>query len=425
MSSIVRKVAVGRARIAARFSGAWGIAVPLLVLLPVLTGYGTVESLFGTGGGATVQKALVVICIGLAGVVLGFRLPPVPVLVILGIFTVALVIGIVVNVRDAPSGDTVLVRGAAGYAYAWAVFLVDWSKVTERSRAFALGIAPVAAGVINIPFVLLDHANFVRHEYTGALRLAIGMPPAYLASLALFGVIGAAWLWSLRSAWGLWLAIINLVICALTGTRGATLAAGLVFVALLIAAVRYRLPQWKIGLTAGAVGLLGGVVLFLPTFIQRSSSAAHGILSFSGRTEAWAYFLTRYLEHPWIGYGPGGATVLAAESGNRTIERSFVSPHSAYISLLVDVGAPLFLLFVVMFFVLFWRAWRASVPNFRALVWVVAAACVFYGAFDNLLNAAQSTVPFTLMLAMLATSSASAPEIPADSRKARRRLNMA
>lgn len=421
MSAILHMLTSRRSRTIPGLQGWRGVFVPLLVLLPVLTGYSTVESLFGIGNGATVQKALVLICVAVAGVLVGFRLPPWQVFVILGIFAVALAIGAVMNVREAARGDTVLLRGAAGYAYAWSMFFVDWRRISPRSRALALGLSPIIAGIINLPLALFGHATFVRHEYTGALRLATGMPPAYLASLALFGVFGAAWLWTLRSSWGLWLAVVNLVICALTGTRGATLAAGLVFVALLIAAVRYQLPQWKIGLGAAAIGLIGGLLVFLPTFIQRSASTAHGAFTFSGRTEAWTYFLGRYQEHPWIGYGPGGATALAAESGNKTIERSFVSPHSAYISLLVDIGAPLFALFVVMFFMLFWRAWRESTVSFRAVIWVVAVSCIFYGAFDNLLNAAQSTVPLTLMLSMLAAPVAPVPKgITELSRKARR-----
>lgn len=422
MRAVLHVLASRRSSTTPAFHGVRGVFVPLLVLLPVLTGYGTVESLLGIGNGATIQKALVLICVMIAGMLVGFRLPPWQVFVIFGVFAVALIIGMAANVRQAASGDVVLLRGAAGYAYAWSVFFIDWRRISRRSRALALALAPIIAGIINLPLALFGHATIVRHEYTGALRLAIGMPPAYLASLALFGVLGAAWLWAMRGSWGLWLAIVNLAICALTGTRGATLAAGLVFVALLIAAVRYRLPQWKIGLGAGAAGLIGGLIVFLPTFIQRSSSTAHGTFSFSGRTEAWAYFLGRYQEHPWIGYGPGGATVLAAESGNKTIERSFVSPHSAYISLLVDIGAPLFIVFVVMFFWLFLRAWRVSAAEFRAVVWVVAASCIFYGAFDNLLNAAQSTVPLTLMLSMLVASGAPITNDGAElSRKARRR----
>lgn len=386
-----------------RFAGPMGIIIPLLVILPVLTGYGAVQSLLGVENGATLQKLLVLVGIVVAVALVGFRTPPWPVLGIFGILAVAFGLTFLL---DADVDRSVLVRGTAGYAYAWFVFFIDWRRVNERARALALALAPSVAVLVSVPLVLSGNTNFVMHEYTGALRLSAGMPPAYLASLALFGVVGAAWLWSLKSSWGLWIATLNIGICALTGTRGATLAAGLVFVGMLVVAVIFRQRRWQIGLGVGAFGLIGGMAIFLPLFLKRSLSSAQGLFGFSGRSEAWKYFLGRVDERPWVGFGPGGATVLAEESGNSTIRNSFVSPHSAYVSLLVDIGVPLLIAFVAMLGVLFWLAYRGVTPSYGPMVWVALAACVFYGAFDNLLNAAQSTVPLALFLAMAAAGAA-------------------
>lgn len=393
------------AHVRGRFAGRVGMVVPFLVLLPVLTGYGAMQSLLGVSSGATLQKLMVLICTIIAAVLVGLRIPPWPILVIFGVIVVALSLGLLF---DSGVDKSVLIRGSAGYTYAWFAFFVDWRKINERARALALALAPTAALLISLPLALSGHTIFVMQEYTGASRLAAGMPPAYLASLALFGVVGAAWFWALGNPWGLWIAVLNAGICALTGTRGATLAAGLVFVGMLVVAVVRRQPHWRIGLGVGALGLIAGVVLFLPLFVQRSTSSAHGVFGFSGRTEAWSYFLGKFEERPWIGFGPGGATVLAEESGNETIIRSFVSPHSAYVSLLVDIGVPLTVVFIAMLGALFWFAYRNVTSPYRPMIWVTLATCVFYGAFDNLLNAAQSAVPLALFLAMAAAGTAPA-----------------
>ncbi|MFC3399009.1 O-antigen ligase family protein [Microbacterium amylolyticum] len=305
MTAALQRIAYQHRRLRTVFAGPLGALLPLLVLLPALTGYGAIQSLFGIDNGAMLQKIFVFICVAVAGILVGFRIPPWPVLVLFGVFATAFFIASLLDLRDAGPGDLVLIRGTAGYVYAWCVFFVDWRQVNVRSRAVSLAFAPIIAVLISVPLSISGHTIFIMHEYTGALRLAAGMPPAYLASLALFGVIGAAWLWSLGSPWGLWVSVANAGICALTGTRGATLAAGLVFVAMLIVAVLYRLRQWRVGIGVGVVGLVAGAMLFIPLFMQRSTASAHGILGFSGRTEAWSYFMRRFQEHPWTGFGPG------------------------------------------------------------------------------------------------------------------------
>lgn len=401
MTSIGDVPARRHVRLRGRFSGRIGIVVPLLVLLPVLVGYGTVETLLNVNSGATLQKILVLMGIAISVALIGFRVPPWPVFAIFGVFGVALVLGLTLDRSGFGGEGSTVLRGTAGYVYAWCAFFVDWRRVTEEARALALACAPLLALLISLPLTLGGHASFIMHEYTGALRLAAGMPPAYVAALALFGVIGASWLWVLGNSWGLWLAVVNLAICAMTGTRGATLAAGVVFLGVLIVAIVKRLRQWRLGIGVGALGLVAGVIVFLPLFLKRFTSSEHDAGALSGRSEAWAYFLSRYQEHPWIGYGPGGATILAQESGNSTIMRSFVSPHSAYISLLVDIGAPLLVAFLLSLVTLLWKRYWCTTINYRPVLLIIIGAVLLYGAFDNLLNAAQSAVPFALFLAMV------------------------
>lgn len=376
---------------------------PLLILLPVLTGYSAIESIFGVNSGATVQKLAVLVAIVLAGIFLGFRVPHWAAVAVIAIFGIALVFASLTQ-DDAPV--SILLRGTGGYVYAWLAFIVDWSAIPSRLRAVTLATAPAVAIAISVPLVFTGNASFVMHEYTGAVRFAAGMPPAYLASLALFGAIGAAWLWSLGSPWGLWLAAFNALVCVMTVTRGATIATGIVVLTMLVVGAIRRQPQWQFGVVGGALGVVAACILFVPTFIERFLSSAQGVFGFSGRTEAWSYFLSRVADHPWVGHGAGGATLLAAESGNATIEKSFISPHSAYVSLLVDIGIPLTVAFFALLFTLFVCVARRGEPGFAPVAFGAMVACAFYGMFDNLLNAPQSAVPLALFLALAMASRA-------------------
>lgn len=378
----------------------WGVLLPLLVLLPITVGYNVFQGIPDVSSGATVQKIIVLIVGAVAAVLLGFARGPWPVLALLGVFAVAFVVALIVDPRGTGPFDMVLFRGVAGYVLPWLAFFINWRAIPVPHRALSFALMPLVAVLLGGIFQLIGVADFFMHEYTGALRLAAGMPPAYLAALALFGVVGAVWLWVSGHSAGLVLAIGNMAVCALTGTRGATLATGLILFGGLVIAICFRLPKWRLGAVLGAVGLLGAVAVMLPTFIQRSLSSVHGLFGFSGRTDAWAYFLERFWQRPLSGYGPGGATALSQESGNRTIERSFVSPHSAYVSLLVDLGLPLFIIAVGALVALVVLVARSVQPPTRWLVVVAAMACVFYGAFDNLLNAPQSAIPFAAFLAM-------------------------
>lgn len=410
MTTIDGGISTRYARLHGRFTGPIGVVIPFLLLAPVLTGYATIQSVLAVDSGATLQKLVTLLGVVIAGALIGLRVPPWPIFVIFGVIAVALAIAVLI---DTGVDRSVLVRGSAGYTYGWFAFFVDWRRISERARALALAMAPTIALVISVPFSLTGHTIFIMEEYTGAARLAAGMPPAYLASLALFGVIGAAWLWSLGSPWGLWIAVLNAGVCALTGTRGATLAAAVVFVGMLIVATVRRQRHWQVGLGVGAVGAVLGAALFLPLFLQRSIESAHGVFGLSGRTEAWAYFLGRFQERPWTGFGPGGATMLAQESGVPMIRNGFVSPHSAYVSLLVDIGAPLAVIFVLALVALFWTAHRHVSASYRPLMWVVLGTCVFYGAFDNLLNAPQSAVPLGVFLAMAAAGATPVSKVTA------------
>lgn len=388
------------------FVTTWGGAlVPLLVVLPLTLSYGTYALIPGGLGGATAQKALVVVAIGVAGLLLGFRLPPLPVWILGCAVALAYVVGLVTQARGVEGFDSEMLFGAAGLTYAWLVFFVDWRKIAPVHRALALtAVAPltiVIATVLNLSGLI--SLTIVRAEYTGAMRLSAGLPSAFLAGLALMGVIAAAWMWTYGAWWGFYLAILNAGILALTGTRVATLAGAVVFIGVVVVAVVRRLRHWLPALVITVVTAVAGSILVLPNFVKRAAGAANeqGLFDGSGRDQAWTYFVRRLSERPWTGFGPGSGPLLASESSNHVIRDHFVSPHNTYLTYALDLGT---VLATVFFASLVWLLVVVARRSTGAERWVFIAAsiaCLAYATFDNLLTAAQSAVTFALFIAFV------------------------
>lgn len=396
------------------FSGPVGVLVPLLVMLPLVVGYTTLTGVVGDLGGATVQKIAIVLAMAISAALLGVRIPPIPVWMIALSVVAGYAMGLLTQAREIQGFDSEMLFGAAGYLYPWLAFFIDWRRIDAVWRATALAvITPVTlvfALAVNALGIL--DLTLLRQEYTGALRLAAGMPPAYLAGMAFFGVIGSMWLWSQRRSAGFYLAAINAVTCAATGTRGATVAAAIVFLPAIIAAIVWRLPHWIAALGLSVAGGAVGTYFILPTLILRTVESADSSFAGSGRADAWNYFLTRLQGRELTGFGPGSGPLLASQSESGHIRHNFVSPHSVYVSLAVDIGIPLALTlglgFVALTVLTMLRVRGAE----RVIVVAAGVACVWYGIFDNLLNAPQSALLVGMFFAMIWAARASAVTSP-------------
>lgn len=393
-----------RQRIQPHLRGPIGVAVPLVVLLPLVVGYSTLSRISELVGGATAQKLLVVIGMLVVALLLGVRVPPWPIWAIAAAVGVAYIFGLVTHARGVEGFDTEMLFGAAGLIYPWLVFFIDWRPIRPVWRATSLSvIAPLAVAFASILHVTgLVGVQVVRSEYTGALRLSAGMPPAYLAGLAFLGMCGALWLWSQGRWVGFYLALINLGVCALTATRVATLAAALVFVVMVVLGVVHKYAQWGAAIVLSVVGVVVGSILLLPNFVDRMLGTAGGIIEGTGRARAWSFFLGKLESYPWTGYGPGSTPLLAAQSSDETIRRAFVSPHNNYIDVMVDLGVPLAVVFMGAIVWLIVQCARRVSGDVRWLIGVTGFACLTYAAFDNLLTAPQSAVMFVMFLALIA-----------------------
>lgn len=381
------------------------MALPLLVLLPLMLSFETYEAITGGVNGATVQKAVFVVATIFAGWFLGYRMPPWPLWGMAAAVAAGYIVALVMNVRAQTGFDTGMLFGAIGLIYPWLVFFVDWRPVSIAARGMAIGlIAPLTVAVSSaLQLIWPEEFALLKNEYTGAVRLAAGLPPAYLGGLALVGMCASLWLWNQRRWYGLYLAALNVGILALTGTRGATACAAAVFLVMLVVAIVRRFPHWIAALGCAMVGVVLGATLILPTFLERSAGAAtgSGIFSGSGRGAAWGYFVARIGEMPWSGYGPGSGGWLAEQSSNRTVREYFVSPHNEYLRFAADIGVPLTIIFFAALVILLTITVRKARSSQRVFIISACGALLLYAVFDNLLNAPQSAIAFALLVACL------------------------
>lgn len=394
-------------RLQSVLAGPAGVVAPLLVVLPLALSSASFNEITGTGSGATLQKLAVVVSTLIVALLLGIRVPPLPVWLLAGAVAAAYIVGLITGARGISGFDADMLFGAAGLIYPWLVFFIDWRKLAPFWRTLPLAVAPLLAIVVSSVAELTGALDLtlIRQEYTGAARLSAGMPPAFLAGLSLMAVGASMLIWATKHWIGFYLAVINVAIVALTGTRMATAAAGLVFVCMLVVGVVRRYPHWIAGLVVTVVAAVGGGVYIIPNFLQRIAGASGGgTLQGSGRELAWAYFFQRFLERPLTGFGPGSGPLLAEQAGSHVVRDFFVSPHNTYLTMAVDLGAILGLVFFGALIWLFVVIWRRLGRDLRWLMLVFAIATLIYAGFDNLLTAPQSAVAFCVFLALMWSS---------------------
>ncbi|RPJ80901.1 MAG: O-antigen ligase domain-containing protein, partial [Deltaproteobacteria bacterium] len=169
-----------------------------------------------------------------------------------------------------------------------------------------------------------------------------------------------------------WLAfILGMVACILSGTRGAWIAVpGLFFIALIQYYRDLRFRTWM-GIFIGI--FLVAVILYKIPQTQislRLQETCQEIMEYDGshskegsaseRLEGWKAAWNIFLEHPFLGAGPGSFKSIShqmIDRGERSeIIRIYHQPHSAYLSVMSDCGIPglisLFAIFLVPVYVI-------------------------------------------------------------------------
>jgi O-antigen ligase len=144
------------------------------------------------------------------------------------------------------------------------------------------------------------------------------------------------------------------------------------FAALLLLSLAYFKPhRIREGLLAiTAAGLIGGVlVVTVPVLKERFFQKYWAdlwtmvqSLRTAGRDVTWQVTIDHALLQPWVGWGPGSARILVAQSHLASAVTEYY-PHNEYLQVWHDTGAiglGLLLLGYLPLLVRFWRSWRDS-----------------------------------------------------------------
>ncbi len=198
-------------------------------------------------------------------------------------------------------------------------------------------------------------------------RPGFGFPANVFGLFAGTALIGLVVLrrrcWAFADPWGLALWWLATVLVAqgflMTLSRGAVLALGLtaaVGLASAISAIRASAlrvtPRFVLALLTTAAVLMA---LYAGPMAERLTSewgTVQGMLageigyapdsSLSQRWHAQRFGIAAWMEHPWLGWGPGAGRALLAASGDPTVMSVDVGPlvhlHNTYLEVLVQLG---------------------------------------------------------------------------------------
>lgn len=161
---------------------------------------------------------------------------------------------------------------------------------------------------------------------------------AELQFLTLF-ILPAAWLQMDSAGWRRFIGITAMLwwsLLLLTGTRSALIALPFALLVLRLVGGRNTLGWFKVLITHFAGGVLvflllrGAIAWYLGTSFWGGGSMSFVRASSSGRIELWAEAWHHFLQHPWLGNGPGTFACFTTEL--------VASPHNLFLLLLSEWG---------------------------------------------------------------------------------------
>jgi hypothetical protein len=296
-----------------------------------------------------------------------------------------------------------------GLTLGWIIFNINWNPKHADKYLLSISSMAIINLILGILLFIAGVRSFYYFEYTGAFRLAGSSIAAHLAMLAFVGVGVAMGEVGRGKKWYMWIALINFSILILTGTRGATFGAILIF-------LPYGFDQLK-KILRGKTTLYFAILIIIsvvitayavPALATRTLSTLRfsGQINTSGRIQAWTFFIEEGMANPLFGRGLGAGTV--ANQGQ--VHSAFSVPHNEFIRLFIDGGIIGTIIVVICFFMIFRRIIRQMEPGTRHyMTWLVLGFSL-YSFFDNTLSTTQSLIPFCWHLGILYNRAGSASE---------------
>jgi O-antigen ligase len=373
-----------------RRSGAWlSCRLPtLLLILGLLTVAVRPELLLGDAIGQAdwgLPRTLLVLALTVSALRYGLR-PGInwPIAALLLVLALNLLFG-----RLQPQLTPVLMlEGLAVLALPFAFTSVVLEPLSQRSLGLVIALLPLLSAVVGALMQLgepVPHWGFQESsEEPWRLAGAVGRPEpfAILAfcgfAVALHGTAGSGRRFAAA------LAVVNLLLVILSGTRMAILAAVVLLLAYgILSRDLRRLPLRRGWPTVAAVVVVAAVAaLYWPFLHQRLFEGGSTHLEMSSRDEIWPFYLQEFRQSPWFGRGLGAGYV----AGVRALADLWrTTPHNEYLHFLVEGGLVGFGLWLAAIGLWYRQLLRAVAARDRIFLLALIPALALYALTVDLL----------------------------------------
>ena len=240
-----------------------------------------------------------------------------------------------------------MLAGFAVLALPWTFTSVVLPPGSRRGYAALLAALPVLSAIFGVLVGLTEPTPSwgFAGSFDGVYRFGGAVGNAEAFALLAFAGLAVALHEMTRPGrpYAGWLALINLILVILSGTRMTILAAAVLLVAYgsLSHALRELLQRHRWFAGSAAAALVATVVIYWPSLQQRLFASDGESVNMSGRDDLWDFYLEEFLLSPLFGRGLGVAYVAGTDW---LAEWSRNTPHNEYLHLLVAGGAVGFLL---------------------------------------------------------------------------------
>lgn len=271
-------------------------------------------------------------------------------------------------------------------------------KIKSISFLKVFVYAPLFVLILGYIYSLTFGRPIFREEFNSVFRLQGASVPAHYGMICFFGIFSSILLifcFEKKRVFTYLFLFLNFIILYLTGARTALFCS--VFVVILFFLKFSRFPIFFKIFGSFLTILLSLVFLVLQGQRSLVSNDNEELINTSGRTEAWDFFFSKFLENPIYGFGAGNSSQFVR---NSDIE-FFVTPHNEYLRLLLEgglVGSFILLLLILP------RLFNGIKTKFKSLnkleysLFVLYVNVLIFSITDNTFSTFQFYLPFLILI---------------------------
>jgi O-antigen ligase len=276
------------------------------------------------------------------------------------------------------------------FALPWCFTSVVFEPGSRRVCALAIALTPLLSAAIGALIALTG----IRRGFPEFDRMdgATGNAAAF-AILAFAGFIVALHEMSRRGRpFAGTLAVVNLALVILSGTRMAIAACAVFLLVYLMLAegLRQRLLTQRVRTATGGAVVAAALIWYWPTLQARLFDSPSGVdaaslsaadVNLSGRDDIWAFYFEEFTFSPMFGRGMGSGFVAAIDwlPGPRK------TPHNEYLHLLVNTGVIGFALCAAALFFWYRNLLEAASDNDRFFLIALLPAMGLFAITEDVL----------------------------------------